>query len=334
MIHKCLLHLLPFVFTWHWSGTLLRCMFFNTVFSISNLVCVTSRGHYISTLWSKRCVELVSVFGVRSCQTWKLIRMNLCHHCNLNLVWMNVIRLTSLMNLVLLFDLCLDFNVISIQELLTVFQIHYHLLLLIVFIALIWTWLRIKFTLSIKIRLSCNLWKVRYLTCMVASKATCLVLHWNLLLLLRMLTMCSIRHSAMDIASHTLLIGIRLILGLLLHIVGILLISILRLHNIIIIYMFILVQGLFLPSIVRIVYLIGNLRIISTVVHLIRALNHIHVLVIARNMMRLKMVLLFQNINVFVSGHDIRMWHWIIEIFFVVAHVLLSRLKDILNLCF
>ena len=90
---------------------------------------------------------------------------------------MNVIRLTSLMNLVLLFDLCLDFNVISIQELLTVFQIHYHLLLLIVFIALIWTWLRIKFTLSIKICLSCNLGKVRYLTCMVASKATCLVLH-------------------------------------------------------------------------------------------------------------------------------------------------------------
>ena len=73
---------------------------------------------------------------------------------------MNIIRLTSLMNLVLLFDLCLDFNVISIQELLTVFQIHYHLLLLIVFITLIWTWLGIKFTLSIKICLSCNLGKV------------------------------------------------------------------------------------------------------------------------------------------------------------------------------
>ena len=121
--------------------------------------------------------------------------------------------------------------------------------------------------------------------------------------------MCSIRHSTMDIASYTLLIGIRLILWLLLHIVSILLISILRLHNIIIIYMFILVQGLFLPSIVCIVYLIGNFRIIPTVVHLIRALNHIHILVIARNMMRLKMVLLFQNINVFISSHDIRMWH-------------------------
>ena len=34
---------------------------------------------------------------------------------------MNVVRLTSLMNLVLLFDLSLDFKVISIQELLTVF---------------------------------------------------------------------------------------------------------------------------------------------------------------------------------------------------------------------
>ena len=68
---------------------------------------------------------------------------------------MNVIRLTSLMNLVLLFS-CLNF-IVSIQELLTVFQIHYHLLLLIVFITLIWTWLRVKFTLSVKIGLGSDL---------------------------------------------------------------------------------------------------------------------------------------------------------------------------------
>ena len=62
------------------------------------------------------------------------------------------------MNLVLLFS-CLNF-IVSIQELLTVFQIHYHLLLLIMFITLIWTWLRVKFTLSVKIGLGGNLGKV------------------------------------------------------------------------------------------------------------------------------------------------------------------------------
>jgi hypothetical protein len=64
------------------------------------------------------------------------------------------------MNLILLFGCLLDFNVVSIQELLTIFQIHYHLLLLIVFVALVWTWLRIKLTLRIKIGLCRYLTKV------------------------------------------------------------------------------------------------------------------------------------------------------------------------------
>ena len=59
----------------------------------------------------------------------------------------------------------------------------------------------------------------------------------------------------------------------------------------------------------RIVNFISNLRIVAIIVHLVRALNHIYVLVIARNMMRLKMILLFQNIDVFVSGHDVRVGH-------------------------
>ena len=176
---------------------------------------------------------------------------------------------------------------------------------------------------------------MRYLTSMVACEATRLVLYRNLLLFLRMLTMGSIRHSAMDIASHTLLISIWLILRLLLNIIGILLISILGLHNIIIIYMFILVQSLFLSSIMSIVNLIGNLRIISTVsIHLIWALNHIDILVIARNVMRLKMILLFKDIDVFISGHYVRVRHWVVKVLFVVADVLLSWLKNVLNLSF
>ena len=245
---------------------------------------------------------------------------------------MNVIRLTSLMNLVLLFS-CLNF-IVSIQELLTVFQIHYHLLLLIMFITLIWTWLRVKFTLSVKIGLGSNLGKVWYLTCMVACQATCLMLDWNLLLFLWMLTMGSICHSTMDIASYALLISICLIRWLLLNIIGILLISILRLHNIIIIYMFILIQSLFLSSVMRIVDLISNLWIISTVVHLIRALNHIHILVITWNVMRLKMILLLKNVNVFISGHYVCVWHRIVKVLLVVTNVLLSWLKNVLNLCF
>ena len=114
LIHESLLHLLSFIFTWHRSRTLLRCMLFHTVFSISNLICVATWGHYVSTLWPKGCVELICVFGVSTCKTWKLIRMNLCHHRNLNLVWMNIIWLTSLVNLVLLFCRCLCNFIISI----------------------------------------------------------------------------------------------------------------------------------------------------------------------------------------------------------------------------
>jgi len=109
------------------------------------------------------------------------------------------------------------------------------------FITLIWTWLRIEFALSVKISLRSDLGEMRYLAGMIACEATCLMLHRNLLLFLGMLTVGSICHSSMDIVSNTLLISIRLILGLLLNIVCILLIPILRLHNIIIIYMFILI---------------------------------------------------------------------------------------------
>jgi len=106
LIHKSLLHLLSFIFTWHRSRTLLRCMLFDSVLSICNLIVITSWGNYISTLWPESCVELVGVINVSSCKTRKLIRMNLSHHGNLNLVWMNlvwmnIIRLTSLVNLVL-----------------------------------------------------------------------------------------------------------------------------------------------------------------------------------------------------------------------------------------
>ena len=239
LIHKSLLHLLPFILTWHRSRTLLRSMLFHTVFTVSNLICVTTWGHYVSTLWTEGCVELVGVFGVSSCKTWKLIRMNLCHHRNLHLVWMNIIWLTSLMNLILFVS---SRNIIiSIQKLLAILQIHYHLLLLIMLIRLIWTWLWIEFTLSVKICLSGDLRKVRYFAGVVAGEARSLMLNWNLLLFLGMLTVGSICHSAMNIVSNTLLISITLILGYLLHIIGILLIPILRLHNIIIIYMLILI---------------------------------------------------------------------------------------------
>lgn len=123
---------------------------------------------------------------------------------------------------------------------------------------------------------------MRNLTRMIASEARRLMLNRNLLLFLRVLTMSSISHSAMDIASNTLLISIRLILWLFLHIVSILLIPILRLHYIIIIYMFILIQSLFLSSIMSIVNLISDLWIVSTVaIHLVRALNHVNILMIA-----------------------------------------------------
>ena len=52
LIHESLLHLLSFIFTWHRSRTLLRSMLFHSVFSICNLICVTSRSHDVSTLWA------------------------------------------------------------------------------------------------------------------------------------------------------------------------------------------------------------------------------------------------------------------------------------------
>ena len=149
-------------------------------------------------------------------------------------------------------------------------------------VTLVWTRLRIKFTLSVKICLGGDLREMRNLTRMIASEAGRLMLNRNLLLFLRVLTMGSISHSTMDIASNTLLISIRLILWLFLHIVSILLISILGLHYIIIIYMFILIQSLFLSSVMCIVNLISDLWIVSTVaIHLVRALNHINILMIA-----------------------------------------------------
>lgn len=50
LIHESLLHLLSFIFTWHRSRTLLRSMLFHTVFSICNLICITSRSHDVTTL--------------------------------------------------------------------------------------------------------------------------------------------------------------------------------------------------------------------------------------------------------------------------------------------
>ena len=241
LIHKCLLHLLSLVFTWHRARTLLRCMFLDTVFAVSNLVCVAAWGHYISTLRPKCSIKLVCIFGVCSSKAWKLIGMNLRHHSYLHCIGMNVIWLSSLVNLVLLFCCLLNFDVFSIQELLTIFKIHYHLLLLIMFVALVWAWLRIKLTLRIKICLSRYLTKMWNLARMVTSQTTGLMLNWNLLLLLRMLAVGAIVASSMDVAANALLVRIRLVLGLLLNIVCVLLISVLRLHNIIIIYMFILI---------------------------------------------------------------------------------------------
>jgi hypothetical protein len=56
-----------------------------------------------------------------------------------------------------------------------------------------------------------------------------------------MLAVGAIVASSMNVAANALLVRIRLVLGLLLNIVCVLLISVLRLHNIIIIYMFILI---------------------------------------------------------------------------------------------
>ena len=202
-------------------------------------------------------------------------------------------------------------------------------------VTLVWTRLWIEFTLSVKICLSGDLWEMRNLTRMIASEARRLMLNRNLLLFLRVLTMSSISHSAMDIASNTLLISIRLILWLFLHIVSILLIPILRLHYIIIIYMFILIQSLFLSSIMSIVNLISDLWIVSTVaIHLVRALNHVNILMIAWNVVRLKMIFFFKDVDIFVCSHNVGVGHRIIKILFVVRNVLLSWLKNVLDLCF
>ena len=162
-------------------------------------------------------------------------------------------------------------------------------------------------------------------TRVIARKTAGLMLHRNLLLFLRMLAVSSVHHSAMNIASNTLLVTISLILWLFLNIVSsILLIPILRIHNIIIIYMLVLVQRLLLPAIMRIVNLVGNLRIVAIVVHLVARLNHIDILMIAGNVMRLQMVLFFQDVDVLVCGHDVGVWHRIVEVLFVVAYVLLG----------
>lgn len=259
--------------------------------------------------------------------------MNLCHHCNLHLVGMNIVRLSSLMYQILFISSL--YIIITIQKLLTIFQIHYHLLLLIVFIALIWTWLRIEFTLSVKVSLSCDFRKVRDLTCMVGGEAGRLMLDWNLLLFLRVLTVSSICHSTMNIVSNTLLVSVGLVLWLLLNIVSILLIPILRLHYIIIIYMFILVQSLFLSSVMSIVNLVGDLRVIASVaVHLVRALDHVNVLMVARDVVGLEVVFFFEDVDVFVGCHDVGMGHRIIKILFIITDILRSRLKNILHLRF
>ena len=162
-------------------------------------------------------------------------------------------------------------------------------------------------------------------TRVVARQTAGLMLHRYLLLFLRMLAVSSICHSTMNIASNTLLITISLILWLFLNVVGsILLIPILRIHNIIIIYMLVFVQRLLLPTVMRIVNLVGNLRIVAIVVHLVARLNHINILMIAGNVMRLQMVFFFKDIDVLVCGHDVGVGHRIVEVLFVVAYVLLG----------
>ena len=101
LIHKSLLHLLSFIFARHRSWTLLRSMFFHTMFSVSNLICISTRSYNVTSLWSKSCIELICIFSICASKAWKLIWMNLCHHTNLYLIWMNIIWLSTLMNLIL-----------------------------------------------------------------------------------------------------------------------------------------------------------------------------------------------------------------------------------------
>jgi len=55
---------------------------------------------------------------------------------------------------------------------------------------------------------------------------------------------------------------------------------------------------------------------------------------IARNVMRLKMIFLFQDVDVFICSHDVGVGHRVIEVFFVVTDILLGGFKDVLDLCF
>lgn len=156
------------------------------------------------------------------------------------------------------------------------------------------------------------------------------MLNRDLLLLLRVLAMT---HFTMLIE---LLICI--ILRLFLLSICVLLISILGLHNIIIIYMLVFIQCLLLSTIVSIVNFISYLRIVVTgwvciCFHLIRTLYHINsILMITAHMMTLKMILLFQNINILICCHYVSVWHWVIKVLFVITSVLCSRLKNILYL--
>lgn len=156
------------------------------------------------------------------------------------------------------------------------------------------------------------------------------MLHRDLLLLLRVLTM----------THFTMLIDllICIILRLFLLSICILLISILGLHNIIIIYMLVLVKSLLLSAVVGIVNFVSYFRIVISGwvcigFHLIWTLYHIYpILMITANMMTLKMILLFQNVNILICCHYVRVWHWVIKVFFVITCILLSRLKNILHL--
>lgn len=195
--------------------------------------------------------------------------MYLRHNLLLLILLMYVIRLTSLMSMVFV-----NF-IFSIQKLLAILQIHNHLLLLIMCIlfTLIWTWLRIKFTLSVEVSLSCYFTKMTYFTCMIRSQTAGLMLYTHLILLfLTMLTMCTIGRSTMHI-SCGLLIPITLVYR---DVINILLISILTLNNIIIINMLIFIQCLLLSAVMGIIYFIGNFGVCSVHIHLIRRLNHIN----------------------------------------------------------
>ena len=288
----------------------------------------------ITSLRSEGCVKLICV-SMASYQWRLLVRMNLRipWHYEIGLYRIQIITLTPMVLIAaLLFAADLICCVLVLLLLLHgEFQVHYHLLLLVMQI-LVRRWLRIEIQLTSVDGLLSQLGKVGSLRSMIWCEATCLVVDWRL----GLLAVLTVRCTVADGSAVLLVLGVFLLhVHALFHLAKIL--RVLLIH--VVLVLCILIKSLLLPAIVCIINLICCFWLRLVLIDAITLLYHISIMIwmVARNqMMRLQMIIfLAQNKNILISGQNIaRVWHWVIHVVLVIAEVLGSWFENILNLCF